>query len=1008
MNNNFKNDKFVEVVQEFQIVQGQSVYQIGSIDLKDVYFFVKNGNENYKVLATGQYAVDGANLTINDPDIILTNTHIQVCRVYSTVASKYISDVVNINTLREHYNVLVDDFINVIDFLRKSGIKSDSSAMNYVFPLLEEGQVFMRKGLGFEGRQIMDINGELQLQINKAVEIFEKYLNEQKKPEIDNYIGAKETELESRLEIFTQEKIQQINDVGLKLEISQTNHGFLFDAVQYDASRGIYIKASAAYGADGMAVRINSNKFYLVSNGLVKVPDLAVDSSGRAYVMDEFYFLDNYTAGGCTPEKPTNIFQPLFCIVDKDGVKSALIQVDTPMDLEPREITELGLPNKENTIQDLINSRKYSVGDIVQVLGYYTAGDGAGHPRQKKPTGYIGADAVIGADGSIWGIVNNGEVRVSWLGGDFAKAVDSFDEILIDRVCIVDKKIILNNKSIKSYKKMFLDCSFNFEDFIEIQNDCVVKNLTLKLNNRNRYGICITGDNNKVDGVRIYNPTKADFVPTPPNYIKYNQGSIRDSGNYNEITGSEFFNNEGAGIYVSGAYGRITNNKIHDNVSGIILDNGSLDYVIDGNVIYNNDPIKTEGADGILSKCTNVVITNNTISRSGEHGMYIQGANSVVTKNIVGKCHHVGIKYSNVKNGVIANNIVNDNCTVGNSSNESQIYLQWGCDGIIIDSNVNNSNASNCFFIRTVEKIGSELKNIKIINNIGLERIVVNGTENFNIFNNICDEILLGSFSTVNQPTNCKIKDNRVNKLNLLELVDSEISGNTCEEIVLKFDKLTGNKIINNKITNQISQIDTRTFVEFSDNDISSTLNVPLFTATAKRDNIKINKNKFTLTKAQRGIYEPTSGLSGDSWEIKGNRIAGSVESFCNYGNGHIITENFAQQGSLGYFGCSNSIVSFNQGSVSFRSGVTGNYSQGNIPLVVNVETLEQLDTPYHATQMSKLGILDDYHNYLTELHEYEKSQNVQSDSGVMNLNVIQPPVIPTEVEAYAKEYNLI
>ncbi|MEG1287007.1 MAG: glycosyl hydrolase family 28-related protein [Clostridium sp.] len=458
MNNNFKNDKFVEVVQEFQIVQGQSVYQIGSIDLKDVYFFVKNGNENYKVLATGQYTVDGVNLTINDPNIILTNTHIQVCRVYSTVASKYISDVVNINTLREHYNVLVDDFINVIDFLRKSGIKSDSSAMNYVFPLLEEGQVFMRKGLGFEGRQIMDINGELQLQINKAVEIFEKYLNEQKKPEIDNYIGEKETELENRLEIFTQEKIQQINDVGLKLEINQTNHGFLFDAVQYDVSRGIYIKASATYGADGMAIRINSNKFYLVSNGLVKVPDLAVDSGGRAYVMDEFYFLDNYIAGGCTPEKPTNIFQPLFCIVDKDGIKSALIQVDTPIDLEPREITELGLPNKENTIEDLIKSRKYKVGDIVQVLGYYSAGDGAGHPRIKKPEGYNGTDAVIGADGSIWGIVHSGEVNVSWFG---AKG----DGVTDDTISI--KKCILFSKDNKT-KIKFGAGEFCFSETLEI------------------------------------------------------------------------------------------------------------------------------------------------------------------------------------------------------------------------------------------------------------------------------------------------------------------------------------------------------------------------------------------------------------------------------------------------------------------------------------------------------------------------------------------------------------
>ncbi|MGL5648290.1 MAG: phosphodiester glycosidase family protein [Clostridium sp.] len=78
------------------------------------------------------------------------------------------------------------------------------------------------------------------------------------------------------------------------------------------------------------------------------------------------------------------------------------------------------------------------------------------------------------------------------------------------------------------------------------------------------------------------------------------------------------------------------------------------------------------------------------------------------------------------------------------------------------------------------------------------------------------------------------------------------------------------------------------------------------------------------------------------------------------------------------------------------------------VELATIQNSVQLLDTPYHATQMSKLGILDSYHNYLTDLHEYEKQQKTQSDTGVMNLNVIQPPIIPTEVEEYAKEYNLL
>ena len=196
-NSNFKSDKFVEVLQEFKIIKNQNTYSIGSINLTDVFFFVKNENENYKILSTGQYQVVGTNLIIDDPAVISQNTDIQMTRVLSITASKYITDIVNLNALRDHYNILVDDFIKMMEFLRKSGIKSDSSSMNYVFPLLEEGQVFMKKGLGFEGKQIMDINTELQIQMNKALAIFETYINTEKKPQLDSYTVQKEQQLET-------------------------------------------------------------------------------------------------------------------------------------------------------------------------------------------------------------------------------------------------------------------------------------------------------------------------------------------------------------------------------------------------------------------------------------------------------------------------------------------------------------------------------------------------------------------------------------------------------------------------------------------------------------------------------------------------------------------------------------------------------------------------------------------------------------------------------------------
>ena len=69
---------------------------------------------------------------------------------------------------------------------------------------------------------------------------------------------------------------------------------------------------------------------------------------------------------------------------------------------------------KIDTIEDLKNSKKYKIGDIVEVLGYYTRGDGAGHPR--KANDIDDGSGVQGKNGIWWNVVHNGKVNVSWFG----------------------------------------------------------------------------------------------------------------------------------------------------------------------------------------------------------------------------------------------------------------------------------------------------------------------------------------------------------------------------------------------------------------------------------------------------------------------------------------------------------------------------------------------------------------------------------------------------------------
>lgn len=114
--------------------------------------------------------------------------------------------------------------------------------------------------------------------------------------------------------------------------------------------------------------------------------------------------------------------------------------------------------NVVGTIEDLKNSNIYEVGDIVEVLGFYIVGYG-GHKRKKMPQGYVGKDAIIGIDGSIWGIEKTDDVNIDWFGAKenedcyelIKKALDIAKTIIFSsgRTYICNGRVDLNNKRIK-------------------------------------------------------------------------------------------------------------------------------------------------------------------------------------------------------------------------------------------------------------------------------------------------------------------------------------------------------------------------------------------------------------------------------------------------------------------------------------------------------------------------------------------------------------------------------
>lgn len=238
---------------------------------------------------------------------------------------------------------------------------------------------------------------------------------------------------------------------GTVYEIVQNNHGFNFNAVSLDGLTNRWVLADKNTGADAVAIKIDDNKFQLLLNGQGVIPTSSRDDKGNEFIYDEYYFLSNTVNGAFQKDKPTyGLFQPLFHTRMVENKLVADVQIGDIHDLtqhivDSETIKEFGIATEKdllnkldkgnvssnydtaekieyqikklqaNTIEDLIAMRFLKVGDIVEVLGYYSAGDGAGHKRIIK----VEDDGSgVQLSNNLWAciIINKDYIDITWFG----------------------------------------------------------------------------------------------------------------------------------------------------------------------------------------------------------------------------------------------------------------------------------------------------------------------------------------------------------------------------------------------------------------------------------------------------------------------------------------------------------------------------------------------------------------------------------------------------------------
>lgn len=654
----FKNGKIMLPIKEFLIVKGQSIYELNTTDMTKVTVFYRKYNqeaflETYKEMPKGDYRINevGGNkqLEITDLDILDEYYSIQLCRVVDLTSSTYKpSGQIDVITLTQHVNELVDDVKFIFTYLKDVGMVMDSSAGNKILAELKPNTTWF-----------MDENGNMAaMPVNSLFEGFNQLV---------------ETLRQQILTLLTQDYSKLSQD--LKDETTSL-------------------------------LKSLSDKF-------------------DKLVTDSKEILDTYTQG---------------------KIQEIKLACDRLLLIAEHKVW------KANTIENLKTMDFLQVGDVVEVLGYYTAGDGAGH---KRVIASEDDGSGIQLDNGLYAnIVHNGEILLTWFGAKDDITYNSINEV----------------KRFFGYMKTNPYCNFIIPEGIFTWNNGVYlpSNITLTINGT------ISAFDKRGIGIETF-----DYVTETPGYTGTHDSIITGYGTI-DARGNEFPDNFSTPLRIHHCKNITIENITIKNISTYhAIESGGTDGLFIRNVKFKGEFIGT----GLqLSNYTIEAIQIEHVTQGGAGGAIPY--DNTPTKNVIiedcyfGASEEGGEMYSCIgersdsssltfENIIIRNNIfdgINAQATVTQgvictSSNYKNLVITGNqfrnCKGICINqraNTINDGEISNNIVLDNISNTG--LKTMRFVNVDNLliaNNIVSNATDSLfwilgvsnqlKVINNLCDNI---------------------------------------------------------------------------------------------------------------------------------------------------------------------------------------------------------------------------------------------------------------------------
>lgn len=203
----YKQNKITLVIKE--MANTGDTYEINGIDFKKAVFMWRKDRELYYPIPTSAYRVEttsnDANLVITDAEALKDVERLQIISVINDSSSKYEPlHKADIETLKNNYNELVDNFKELFNYVKKTVMIADGQDFSIVLPTLEEGEVWVKTQDGWKGFQVGKLEASIQELMRRITESVNKALEDIKNSKenallsIQNNGNAQDTRIEKQ------------------------------------------------------------------------------------------------------------------------------------------------------------------------------------------------------------------------------------------------------------------------------------------------------------------------------------------------------------------------------------------------------------------------------------------------------------------------------------------------------------------------------------------------------------------------------------------------------------------------------------------------------------------------------------------------------------------------------------------------------------------------------------------------------------------------------------------